>query len=49
MPDLPLVTLVTAALAVTLAYTVFGLTGFGAAIVGVPCSRTSCRSGSRCR
>ena len=33
MPDLPLVTLVTAALAVTLAYTVFGLTGFGAAIV----------------
>jgi len=36
MPDLPLVTLVTAALAVTLAYTVFGLTGFGAAIVGVP-------------
>ena len=36
MPDLPLVTIVTAALAVTLAYTVFGLTGFGAAIVGVP-------------
>ena len=36
MPDLPLVTLVAAALAVTLAYTVFGLTGFGAAIVGVP-------------
>src|SRR3954467_9995372 len=36
MPDLPLVTVVTAALAVTLAYTVFGLTGFGAAIVGVP-------------
>ena len=36
MPDLPLATLVTAALAVTLAYTVFGLTGFGAAIVGVP-------------
>ena len=36
MPDLPLVTVVGAALAVTLAYTVFGLTGFGAAIVGVP-------------
>jgi len=36
MLDLPLVTIVTAALAVTLAYTVFGLTGFGAAIVGVP-------------
>ena len=36
MPDLPLVTIVSAALAVTLAYTVFGLTGFGAAIVGVP-------------
>ena len=29
-------TLLAAALAVTLAYTVFGLTGFGAAIVGVP-------------
>lgn len=36
MPDLPLVTVGGAALAVTLAYTVFGLTGFGAAIVGVP-------------
>lgn len=36
MPDLPLVTIVAAALAVTLAYIVFGLTGFGAAIVGVP-------------
>ena len=36
MPDLPLLTIVAAALAVTLAYTVFGLTGFGAAIVGVP-------------
>jgi uncharacterized membrane protein YfcA len=36
MPDLPLATVVGAALAVVLAYTVFGLTGFGAAIVGVP-------------
>ena len=36
MPDLPLSTVAAAALAVTLAYTVFGLTGFGAAIVGVP-------------
>ncbi|MEO5843618.1 MAG: sulfite exporter TauE/SafE family protein [Caldimonas sp.] len=36
MPDLPLPTLLAAALAVTLAYIVFGLTGFGAAIVGVP-------------
>jgi uncharacterized membrane protein YfcA len=36
MPDLPLLTVAAAALAVTLAYTVFGLTGFGAAIVGVP-------------
>jgi uncharacterized membrane protein YfcA len=36
MPDLPFPTIAAAALAVTLAYTVFGLTGFGAAIVGVP-------------
>jgi uncharacterized membrane protein YfcA len=36
MPDLPLATLVAAALVVTLAYTVFGVTGFGATIVGVP-------------
>ena len=36
MPDLPLVSIVAAALIVVLAYTVFGLTGFGAAIVGVP-------------
>ncbi len=36
MPDLPLATVVGAALAVVLAYTVFGLSGFGAAIVGVP-------------
>ena len=35
MPDLPLPTVAAAALA-GLAYTVFGLTGFGAAIVGVP-------------
>ena len=50
MPDLPLVTLVTAALAVTLAYTVFGLTGFGARRSSAfPCSPTSCRSASRCR
>src|SRR5664279_894147 len=36
MPDLPLATIAAAAVVVTLAYTVFGLTGFGAAIVGVP-------------
>jgi uncharacterized protein len=36
MPDLPLASVVAAALIVVLAYTVFGLTGFGAAIVGVP-------------
>src|SRR5437899_3236817 len=36
MPDLPLATIVGAAFVVVLAYTVFGLTGFGAAIVGVP-------------
>ena len=36
MPDLPLASIVAAALIVVLAYTVFGLTGFGAAIVGVP-------------
>ncbi len=36
MPDLPLLTIIGAALAVTLGYTVFGLTGFGATIVAVP-------------
>ena len=36
MPDLPLASVVAAALIVVLAYTVFGVTGFGAAIVGVP-------------
>jgi uncharacterized protein len=34
--DLPWTTLLTAAAAVTLAYTVYGLTGFGAAIVAIP-------------
>ena len=34
--DLPWTTLLAAALAVTLAYTVYGLTGFGAAIVAIP-------------
>lgn len=36
MFDLPWTTLLAAALIVTLAYVVFGLTGFGSAIVGVP-------------
>ena len=36
MPDLPLASIAGAALIIVLAYTVFGLTGFGAAIVGVP-------------
>ncbi|MEO8835884.1 MAG: sulfite exporter TauE/SafE family protein [Caldimonas sp.] len=36
MTDFPLVTVVAAALVVTLAYTVFGLTGFGAVVVGLP-------------
>ena len=36
MPDLPLATIVAAGLVVALAYTVFGVTGFGATIVGVP-------------
>jgi uncharacterized protein len=36
MPDLPLLSIAGAALVIVLAYTVFGLTGFGAAIVGVP-------------
>ena len=36
MPDLPWTTLLAAAAAVTLAYTVYGLTGFGAAIVAIP-------------
>ena len=36
MPDLPLVTILAAALVVTLGYTVFGLTGFGSTIVAVP-------------
>jgi hypothetical protein len=36
MIDLPWITLLSAALIVTLAYAVFGLTGFGAVIVGLP-------------
>ena len=36
MPDLPLASIAAAALIVVFAYTVFGLTGFGATIVGVP-------------
>ncbi len=36
MPDLPWPTFLTAAAAVLLAYTVYGLTGFGAAIVAIP-------------
>ena len=36
MPDLPWTTLLAAAAAVTLAYTVYGLTGFGASIVAIP-------------
>ena len=36
MIDLPLTTLLAAAAAVTLAYTVYGLTGFGASIVAIP-------------
>lgn len=36
MIDLPWTTLLSAALIVTLAYTVYGLTGFGAAIIGIP-------------
>src|SRR5436305_8823485 len=36
MPDLPLATIVGAAFVVVLAYTVFGLTGFGSTIVAVP-------------
>ncbi len=36
MPDLPWSTLLTAVVAVLLAYTVYGLTGFGAAIVAIP-------------
>jgi uncharacterized membrane protein YfcA len=36
MPDLPLLSIIGAAVAVTVAYVVFGLTGFGAAIVAVP-------------
>lgn len=36
MFDLPWTTLLAAAAAVTLAYTVYGLTGFGAAIVAIP-------------
>jgi hypothetical protein len=36
MPDLPLATIVAAGSIIVLAYTVFGLTGFGAAVVGVP-------------
>ena len=36
MTDLPLPTLAFAAVVVTLAYTVYGLTGFGAALVGLP-------------
>lgn len=36
MIDLPWITLLSAALIVTLAYTVYGLTGFGAAIIAIP-------------
>ena len=36
MPDLPIASIAAAALIVALAYVVFGLTGFGATIVGVP-------------
>jgi uncharacterized membrane protein YfcA len=36
MPDLPLASIAAAALIVVLAYVVFGLTGFGATIVGLP-------------
>ena len=36
MPDLPLASIGAAALVITLSYAVFGLTGFGAAVVGVP-------------
>jgi hypothetical protein len=36
MPDIPLATVVAAALIVALGYTVFGLTGFGSTIVAVP-------------
>ena len=36
MPDLPLASIGAAALVIILAYAVFGLTGFGAAVVGVP-------------
>ena len=36
MPDLPWQTLLSAALIVTAAYTVYGLAGFGAAIVAIP-------------
>ncbi|MCE2915099.1 MAG: sulfite exporter TauE/SafE family protein [Rubrivivax sp.] len=36
MPDWPWTTLLAAAVAVMLAYTVYGLTGFGAAIVAIP-------------
>jgi uncharacterized membrane protein YfcA len=34
--DLPLITLLSAAAIVTVAYTVYGLTGFGAAIIAIP-------------
>ena len=36
MIDLPWITLLSAALIVTVAYTVYGLTGFGAAIIAIP-------------
>lgn len=36
LPDLPPATIAAAALIIALSYTVFGLTGFGAAVVGVP-------------
>ena len=36
MPDLPFASIAAAGAIITFAYTVFGITGFGATIVGVP-------------